>query len=138
LCENLLTAINQVRDPLQEVRLQGFDPCYFNLSARIKIDAAYEGEKIIAEVEEGLKNEFSFDRRQFGQPVTAAEIVSFIQEFKGVIGVDLDKLYLETDGPCQESVLPAENARLEVDTGDVQLAQLLMINPDGITLEEME
>jgi hypothetical protein len=72
--------------------------------------------------------------------VTAAEIVTLIQSVPGVIATDLMQLYLTTDpsGPNQTEPPPflaAAPARWE--SGAMQPAQLLLLNPLGATLTEM-
>jgi len=142
----LLSAINQARDPLREVRLQSYEPVLFNVRASIKIEAAYNDETVTADIAALLKAEFSFEQRQFGQPVTAAEIMDRIHQVDGVIAVDLDELYrLDKSGnpesPLLSPVLTAKNARLEKNADGkerIEPAQLLMINESGIVIEEMD
>ena len=40
-----------------------------------------------------LLDHFSFQRRQFGQPVTLGEVMAVIQRIPGVVGVDVRALY---------------------------------------------
>jgi len=141
LFSNLVKAIDNVREPWQEVRVGSFQLTYFNLSAKIQVDPQYPVEVILSDVEKVLLDTFSFEKRIFGQDVTAAEVVTVIQKVAGVIATDLDKLYLATDEEGaertrQETILTAEIARVENST--VLPAQLLIINPAGITLENLE
>ena len=76
-------------------------------------------------------------QRAFGQMVTSAEVITIIQQIEGVIAVDLDALYLSSDSADFKSLLPAQIARVDAD-GDIMLAQLLLINPIGVTLGEMQ
>jgi predicted phage baseplate assembly protein len=142
LYQNLLSATDAARDPLQEVRLGSYRPLYFDVSARVLIDAAYTWEDIKSQIEDTLKEAFGFEARGFGQPVTAAEVVTIIHGIAGVTAVDLDALRLSDDadataGAALPSVLVAEAARFAASTNDVLAAQLLMINQSGITLTEM-
>ncbi len=80
-----------------------------------------------------------FANRAFGQPVTAAEVMTLLDGIAGVIAVDVDKLYLVTDpgGPDQTrppAMLPARRARWE--SGAIQPAELLLLAPAGALLTE--
>ena len=72
--------------------------------------------------------------------MTAAEIITLIQSVPGVIATDLSQLYLTSDptGPSQTEpakFLTASLARWQ--GGSIQPAQLLLLNPLGLTLQEM-
>ena len=75
-------------------------------------------------------------------------MISTIQQIEGVTYVDLDKLYLtdpeylddEKLGPDQAgpaAVLPSNRAQW-TETKGFKKARLLLIDPDGIELEEMK
>lgn len=137
--ENLRDAIDANRDPTVEVRIESFQPLTFNLKATVLYDPRYLADDVKEEIEEALLGGFSFDQRSFGQPVTAAEIISVIHEVDGVVAVDLDALAIGSGGlkaaetrQLLTSVLPARIARRE--NGDILPAQLLLINASGIDL----
>lgn len=144
----LSEAINTYRDHLAIVQIDTFEKRIFQVEAKLLIDEKYTTEDVLAEAESALKEAFSFENRNFGQPVAAAEVISILQQVSGVIAADLNKLYLtdpayETDtelGPNQSqpaSVLPCSTAKWP-EGGNFQKAQLLLINPVGIKLEEKE
>lgn len=142
LYSNLVDAIDGARDPVQQVRVDTFQPRRFNLKAKLLVDERYIAAEVLAQVEAALLAAFAFARRSFGQPVTAAEVVQVIHGVAGVRAVDLEQLYLSTDpaGLAQtepETVLPAALVTLNEDN-TIALAELLLINPLGMTLEEME
>ncbi|MFQ5856545.1 MAG: putative baseplate assembly protein [Anaerolineae bacterium] len=142
--ENLSDAINAARDPTAEVLIDSFEPLAFNLKASVLYDASYLADDVRAKIEDALLAAFSFGQRSFGQPVTAAEIISVIHQVAGVVAVDLDELAIVSDGlqvaervrtftqVKPASVLPAQSARRE--NGDILPAQLLLINESGIDL----
>ncbi len=143
---NFLSSVEKYRDRLAIVRIDTFEKRLFQVEAKLMIDEKYTPAELLADGKSALEDAFSFTKRTFGQPVSAAEIIGVLQRVSGVIAVDLDKLYLtdpayETDtelGPDQvepASVLPCSNAEWP-DGEDFQKAQLLLINPAGIKLEE--
>ncbi|MBI2852509.1 MAG: putative baseplate assembly protein [Chloroflexi bacterium] len=144
----LSEAIDTYRDHLAMVQVDTFEKRLFRVKAKLLINRKYTVVEVLEEAEIALKEAFSFGKRDFGQPVTSAEVISILQQVAGVTAVDLDKLYL-TDaayvndtllGPSQTQpppVLPSLIARWP-EGGAFQKAVLLLINPFGITLEEQE
>ena len=142
LYKNLKDAIDGSRDPLQEVLLGSYSPTYFNLEAKVLIDPDYQWETVRAEIESELQDTFAFEPRSFAQPVSAAEVVQAIHQTAGVVAVDLDQLQKVDEistpiGPALATLLEARSPTLDPVTGEIQEAELLMINSYGITLNEM-
>ncbi|HBX71032.1 MAG TPA: putative baseplate assembly protein, partial [Chloroflexi bacterium] len=143
LLGNLRDAINRARDPLQKVILGNFQRRYFHLKANLLIDEAYLWADVESAVQIALKNAFAFEKRNFAQPVTAAEIMDLIHNQKGLIAVDLDELHIVDEdgnpvGDLLSSVLSAETARWNTTETEILPAELLIVNPAGITLTKMK
>jgi hypothetical protein len=74
--------------------------------------------------------------------VTAAEVVTIVQAVPGVIAVDLTRLYQVTVSRGERllrsvsPILCASPARFQA--GRIAPAELLLINPAGITLTQMQ
>ena len=134
LYQNLLAAIDAARDPVQRVQVDSYQPLRFNLEAKLLIDPRYEVKTVIAKVRSALLQTFSFDPRAFGQTVTAAEAIATLQPIEGMIAVDLDALYRLSSSKTLEQILPADRARWNEAIAQIDPAQLLLINPDGIRL----
>lgn len=141
--DKLSAAMESARDPLRQFCLGSFEALTFSLEAKVLIDEAYVREEVESAIADALLDAFSFDERAFGQPVSAAEVVTVFHSIAGVEAVDLDTLYLDGTTPAPASVLGAriatydETSLEETVCGRVLPAQLLLINPDGITLKEM-
>jgi hypothetical protein len=133
--DNFLLALNAARDPSQAVKVSTFTPLFFNLSANLALDRRYQAADVFAAVKAALETAFSFAQRAFGQPVTAAEIITVIQNVAGVTYVDLDALFFSSDSPTLNQILPASLAH--VKNGALQNAELLLINFLGIQLQEV-
>ncbi|MEO8108821.1 MAG: putative baseplate assembly protein [Ginsengibacter sp.] len=93
LYDNLLKAIRKQSDPQVSLTLESYIPKFFRIKANIQVDPDYINEEVLAEIEDNLRETFSFRNRQFGQAVTYSEVVSVIQQVEGVVAVDIDKLY---------------------------------------------
>lgn len=134
LYTNLIAAIDQARDPLQQVQVDSYDRILFNLEARLLINPRYQPEEVENKVLTALKTTFAFPQRQFGQNVTAAEAIATMQNVEGVIAVDLDALYPSGRSKALVQSLTAFQAHSDPQTNQVYPAQLLLLNPAGIQL----
>ena len=134
LYQNLLAAIDAARDPVQRVQVDSYQPLRFNLEAKLLIDPRYEAKLVTEKVRSALLQTFSFNPRSFGQAITAAEAIATLQPIEGIIAVDLDALYRLGGSKILEQILPADRARWNPAIDQIDPAQLLLINPDGITL----
>jgi predicted phage baseplate assembly protein len=143
LYSNLVEAIRDASDPAQRFQIDSYQPLFFNVKAKVLIDPAYTPAAVLTEVETALNDTFSFEQRDFGQPVTAAEVVTVIQSVTGVVATDLDHLYRYRDQELppdpEEQVIREvlEAGQVHLTDGRIELTQLLLINPVGIKLEEM-
>ena len=126
LYTNLVGAMGSSGNPLVPLRVKSYQSGLFRVTASLKIDPAYIPEKVLADAEQQLRNEFSFDHRSFGQPVHLSEVFAILQQVTGVIAVNITALYRsnETAGlnqhiaaavplPTRTTVLPAEILTLD-------------------------
>ena len=134
--EDLCNAIDSFRNPVESVEVDGFQPRTFSIDALLIIDERYFADDVKSQVETALIDEFSFDNRDFGQPVSAAEVFSVMQSVEGVIAIDLNKLeldHVESNSVSSTTILSSGKARVENET--ILQAELLLLNPDGLKLE---
>ena len=134
LYANLVKGIDAARDTIQQVQIASFIPLLFNLAAQIRLDPRYLLEQVEAQIRQQLAVQFTFIHRDFGQPVTAAEVVSAIQGIPGVIAVDLDALYLLGTSKQLNQTLLAKTAQWNAQSRKISPAQLLLINLSGIEI----
>ena len=138
---NLGLSIAGASDPSQRFEAEAFVPRYFSLGAAVAIDPRYVFADVQAAVQSLLLVSFGFDARDLGRSVTAAEVMALIHTVPGVVAVDLTELLpYSDDAPPANTVLdavPAFGARFDVATKVRTPAELLLINPAGITLTEM-
>ena len=121
--QKLGRAIDRARDPSAEVKIDNYDLLNFDVKGSVQFDSRYASLEVENKIQQALVAKFSFEKRAFGQPVTAAELLTVIHQIPGVIAVLLDA----------PAVLPALTARRE--TGEILPAQLLLINETGIHLD---
>lgn len=105
---NLRGALDGKRDPNRPVELAGHTVLYFLLDVGVYIDRRHRPEAVLDAVRTELATEFSFERRQFGQAVTAAEVMEVAQRVAGVVAVDVNSM---TYGPPHLGDRPTSSPR---------------------------
>jgi hypothetical protein len=138
----LRSALDAVRDTTTLVEMAGHRRQWFRLAAKLRIKHGFLFDNVKAAASEAMTKAFSFDRRAFGQDVSAAEIVALLQGVPGVEAVDLDGL--ETKGSLNDQTQPSTvSALLEADEAHVNSndemmpAELLLLDPSpyGLTFK---
>ena len=132
--QNLLAALQQAGDPFVSLCVKSFRPAYFNFAGKVKIDPAYETDAVLAAVEQALRTQFSFDARDFGQPVFLSEVFEVIQVVPGVVAATVDKLY-RADGPAGLNARLLAALPVTLPSGDTTAAELLTL--DAAPLDEL-
>jgi predicted phage baseplate assembly protein len=131
--KNLLDSMKQAGDPLVPLRVQSYNPAFFLIEARIKIHPDYQDDTVLAAVRTAMRQQFSFEAREFGQAVTRSEVYATIQQVAGVMAVDIDYLYrTDENEPTLQPVLSASAPRVGAE--EPQAAELLTLDPRPIPL----
>jgi hypothetical protein len=133
LHDTLLTAINNAGNERVAITLESYRPAFFQVVANIHPDPAYLPEIILADIEQRLRDEFSFEARSFGQPVSYSEVVACIQNTKGVVAVDIDSLYRSDQSQSLNYQLPC--AMPSPSNDDVTAAELLTLDARPVELK---
>jgi hypothetical protein len=140
--KNLRKSIADASDPSQRFTVAAYAPRYFTLNAMIAVDARYLFVDVQTAATEKVLAAFAFAARELGQPVTAAEIMALLHKVPGVTAVDIVELLPYTDdAPPEDPALdavPAFGARYDAANATQLPAELLLINPAGVTLTEMK
>ena len=130
-----VAAIDQVRDPIQQVQVNFCQVLRFNLAAKVLIDPLYEQPQVMPQVKQSLQATFVFEKRDFGQAVTDSEVIAARQAVDGVVAVDLDARYIVGQSKSRRSELTAKTAHWDGVIRRILPAQLLLLNSTGIDLE---
>ena len=135
---NLTAAIESFKEPSMRLRLDTYQPLYFDVGAKVAIEPQYEWSVVEHGIRTALIRAFSFDERGFAQSVSLAEVVRVLHSVAGVDFVDVDTLrrfdQTSPDLPAG-GVLRATGVQWQEDEAvPGALAQLLLINPFGIAL----
>ena len=94
-------------------------------------DLSSDDEKQLEQtIRQTLTDRYSFAQRDFGQAVSASNVVAAIHSVEGVLAVELDALYLHGASQHKANLLPASLARWDNTLDTLVNAQLLLINPN--------
>lgn len=148
LYRNLVLALRQAGDPDVVLVVQSYRRRLFVLRAQLAVEPRYLAAAVLADAAAALASAYSFESRDFGQPVVAAELVATLQQCQGVRAVAL--IDLRADSPAQApplfpgsgpapvppALLSAESAGSAGQAGVLPLG-LLLLHPAGVQLEVM-
>lgn len=136
LFSSLLTAIQESGDPTVPFILKSFQPRFFRLAAQLKIDPDFLPDDVSAQIERQLRDSFSFQARDFGQPVHQSEIIALIQGVSGVVSVNVTGFYRSDESPILHLHLVA---KVPAPGGtDLSPAEILMLDPQPLTFEVLK
>jgi hypothetical protein len=126
LYKNLVGAMGSSGNALVPLQVKSYQSGLFRLAASLKLDPAYIPEKVLTDAEQRLRDQFSFVKRSFGQPVHLSEVFAVLQQVTGVIAVNITALYRSNESaalnqhlaaavplPTRTTVLPAEILTLD-------------------------
>lgn len=134
LYKDLLAALRKFGDPNVPLRMESFVPRSFRLAANLRVAPDRLPEKVRAEVEAVLRARYSFDAREFGQPVHLSEAIGLMQNVSGVVSVtvtDFRRPDLNAT-PIVLNHLPA--ARPQLNGNSVVAAEMLTLDPSPVPL----
>lgn len=89
---NLEESLRRFGDPYQPFVVKMREKIVIAGAAKVRVDPDYLWTDVGPKVRAALLDTFSYDRRDFGQPVYPSEVVAAIQGVPGVSWVDLDVL----------------------------------------------
>jgi hypothetical protein len=133
----LVDALRGKGDERLPLALRSFQGVGFRLAVTVKVDAAFEQDRVLDAVRAGLLAAFAFDVREFGQSVSVDEVVSVIHRVPGVVAVDVDVLRR-----IDQSAVPPVRSRLTAaltrfTSGAILPAELLTIDATTLAVGPM-
>jgi predicted phage baseplate assembly protein len=129
----LKEALREFGDPFVPFTIKGYRKALFQIHGTVTIDPDYVVDTVMAEIVTDLSLRYSFEAREFGQPVALSEAIAAIQSIAGVVAVDVDE-FCRNDAP-----VPAPQSRLIADRpakgadGIVAPAELLLLDETALS-----
>lgn len=131
----LLGALKNHGDPHVRVEVRTYRAAYFHLRLKLKRDPDYLRELVWAAVETALRNAFGFAARDLGQTAALSELIAVAAAVPGVIAVDVDRFH-RGGAPSVQARLFAAPASVGAN-GEAVAAELLMLSPEALVMEDM-
>jgi predicted phage baseplate assembly protein len=99
----LTETFSKAGNPFLSVRVRDHRKALFRIIGHTSVNPDYEPTKVLEEVRERLRNNFSFNMRELGQPVALSEVIGVIQGVRGVVSVRITNFFrAATDTPAAE------------------------------------
>lgn len=130
--DNLLNALNQSGDPYVSVLLKSYRPVSFRLDVSVFVSPDYLADKVLKEIKKKLLDKFSFSQSDFGHLVAASDVVTAIQDVKGVIAVDLNALYRSEDQSPKLNTRLVSYPPVADASNQMRGAELLTLDPTSL------
>lgn len=129
----LKEALRAYGDPFVPFTVKSFRPAWFQIDGAVTVKTDQVIETVMAAVAADLQQRYSFDAREFGQPVALSEVIAAMQSIAGVVAVDLDT-FARTDvpTPAMQPRLIADRPAMGAD-GAVPAAELLLLESTSLT-----
>jgi predicted phage baseplate assembly protein len=136
--QSLLESLRGYGDALLPLTLQSFVSVPVSIGAKIAVHPDHETTRVLAAVEAAIRADFAFEARDFAMPITLDEVLASAHRVAGVVAVDVDALHRSDTaaGPAPEARLFPSPGTVAAD-GSVSPAELLTLDPQGLTLEVM-
>ena len=90
--ENLVADLNSRRDPNRKLLVNTYRKVPIQAEAVIQVHSDYVAEDVRTSAEKALQNYFAFDSLDLGQPIHLSDVYRVLQDVKGVVAVDINRL----------------------------------------------
>ena len=135
LQRNLSEAMLAAGDARVPLRVQSYRPAFFLAAANLTVAPDAVAEQVLAGVQDALRAAFAFATREFGQPVSASEVVEVVHRVAGVEAVVLTALHRVGATVTVEETLAADAPA--PGTTDPLPPELLLLDPRPVELRAL-
>ena len=126
--DDLTTALRTFGDPHVQVLVVAGTTETFRIALKVAVDPAYETDAVLSGVETALRAAYSFDLRDFVEPVYRSGIDAVAHGVPGVLAVDVDRLYTGGTPALSDRLLAQQPA---VGAGGSAIAAGLLVLDDA-------
>jgi predicted phage baseplate assembly protein len=130
--QQLIEALREFGNPRLPVVVKSFRPVTFCVAGTVFAAPDRVADDVLAAVREALLAHFSFEVRDFGQPVALSEVVGVMQNVPGVIAIDLDALFFTGNASERKTYLAAAKPKNGASSASAAPAELLTIDPASL------
>ena len=134
--DDLTTALKTFGDPTVDVLVVSGTTATFKIALKVAVDPDYDPDTVLAGVETALRDAYSFDVRNFVDPVYLSEIDAAAHGVAGVLAVDVDRLYTGSTASLSDRLL-AQQPSVGADGSAIPAGLLVLDDAPFDWLEEM-
>jgi predicted phage baseplate assembly protein len=136
---HLRDAFELLRHRGRAVQIDDFEALRFVVEVQVLVEETLLFAAVQEVVRSTLVGHFALARRDFAQPVTAAEVLATVQNVPGVRAARMAGLHLSDGSGLTEVLTAADAVRVSAPLGgsDVHPAQILLLADDGVRVTEM-
>ncbi len=133
---NLRAAIDGARHAGRPVIVAGHQERRFGMTLRVAVAPGLEAAPVLTALRGDLLARYGLQQQALAESVEASQVIARAQGVQGVAAVVMTRL----DGahPARRGRLIARRARWSTSVGDFLPAELLLIDPDRLVIEEMQ
>jgi hypothetical protein len=124
----LIASLQAYGDPFAEMTVLPYRPLLFQIRAKVAVAADRTATDVLAAITLAWQSAFSFTTRALQQPVFLSEVITAAQDVPGVLGVDVQSLYLTGAPVALHDRLVAAAATVGAG-GALAPADLLTLDP---------
>ncbi len=128
--DDLVADLNARRDPNRSLIVRSYIPIFLEIAALVFVSADHVADDVLAAVQAAVSNSFSFDNRQFGEPIHLSNVYSTIQGVVGVVGADITALQYKYLADRISHGASGDPVQVHLRIGDDELAELQTPNTD--------
>lgn len=133
---NLVSSLRANGDPLLPLTVSNYRTANFSLALAVKVSIEAETEIVLSNVENVIRDCFSFGRRDFGQNVSQDEILAVAHSVDHVEAVHITKFYKNAPGVSLGlASIVAASLPVASLTETPEPAQLLLLADEPLQLE---
>ncbi len=123
-CLDLVADLDSRRDPNRALQVRTYTRIAVQIVAAIFVSPDYVQDDVLAAVQSAVAAYFSFDNRQFGEPVHLSNVYASLQGVAGVGGVDIATLQYKYPADAASHGATADPVQVHLRIDDDELAVL--------------
>jgi predicted phage baseplate assembly protein len=121
---DLVADLDSRRDPNRALRVRSYTAIPIQISATLFVAADYVAADVLTVVQAEVISYFSFENRQFGEPVHVSNVYASLQGVAGLAGLDITLLQYKNSSDAMSHGATTDPVQIHMRINDNELATL--------------